>query len=567
MAEQDTQSDLIARIDSLAGTLRMWEQTSGAAATAAPEMAVRLDQDTLDDLYRTNVYAQRIVDGLPEEALRLGFSINYGEVDAEDAESGASDPLGDEMWRIGLREKLQQAAKLARKDGRAAIYVGVDDGQDPSQPVNPGQIRRVTHLTVIERDYCQPLSWQGDFRLPNFGEPETYQIVPFSGGGVTSNATSAVHRSRLLILEGRWISQRLQSDNQNSPDSVLQRSWRSLQDFRRVEADIPKIVRSFSQLILTMPGATSLLQGPNKGAATARILAFATGMNLAGVGLLGEEEKAEYLTRTVTGLAELYDRLAQAVAAAAEMPMTLLFGHSPSGLSTDDASGRKAWYARVGEYRQHALQPQIEQVGEYLALAIDGPCQGIEPETWEVVWPPLDEPTEAEAADIRSKQAVTDRAYWDMGVLSEKEIRLSRFGSGKYSSETQLIEDEEPEAAPPADGGGGPAPDGELGLDAADLTAPEAVRAALRRGLAAHAKGASGAGLEPITVAWARRLAKGERVSPEKASQGARWWGRNERFLDAKPGTPAYTAALLWGGAAGRDWFRSLAAGNDGTGR
>ena len=56
----------------------------------------------------------------------------------------------------------------------------------------------------------------------------------------------------------------------------------------------------------------------------------------------------------------------------------------------------------------------------------------------------------------------------------------------------------------------------------------------------------------------ARSLAAGERPTDFKVRKANAWWGRNERFLDAEANSPADVAANLWGGAAGRDWFRAL---------
>ena len=37
-----------------------------------------------------------------------------------------------------------------------------------------------------------------------------------------------------------------------------------------------------------------------------------------------------------------------------------------------------------------------------------------------------------------------------------------------------------------------------------------------------------------------------------------RWWGRNARFLDEPKDSPAWVAALLWGGRPGLSWSRKL---------
>lgn len=90
-------------------------------------------------------------------------------------------------------------------------------------------------------------------------------------------------------------------------------------------------------------------------------------------------------------------------------------------------------------------------------------------------------------------------------------------------------------------------------------TAPEAARRSFRRGIAQVEKGLGGDGLEPATVKEARSLAAGEAPTEAKIRKANRWWARNERFLDAEADTPADVAANLWGGPAGRDWFRALA--------
>lgn len=96
--------------------------------------------------------------------------------------------------------------------------------------------------------------------------------------------------------------------------------------------------------------------------------------------------------------------------------------------------------------------------------------------------------------------------------------------------------------------------------DGIDFTPAEGVRAAYRNGLKRHEDGETGDGLEPETVAQARRFASGEATSPAWARKGNRWWGRNSRFADADPGTPAYAAAQLWGG---RNWFAPIVASMD----
>lgn len=84
-------------------------------------------------------------------------------------------------------------------------------------------------------------------------------------------------------------------------------------------------------------------------------------------------------------------------------------------------------------------------------------------------------------------------------------------------------------------------------------TAPAAVRAALREGLALMREGYAGRGLRGETVTWAERLARGEPITEAKARKMRGWFARHgppTREADARLNTtsPASVAWLLWGG-------------------
>ena len=99
-----------------------------------------------------------------------------------------------------------------------------------------------------------------------------------------------------------------------------------------------------------------------------------------------------------------------------------------------------------------------------------------------------------------------------------------------------------------------------------DFSVPSGVKAELRRGLAWHEQGYSGDGLRPATVAWARRMANGSRISPEKARKMRAWLARHavdkkgEGFRPGQPGypSPGRVAWALWGGDPAVGWSSKL---------
>ena len=98
------------------------------------------------------------------------------------------------------------------------------------------------------------------------------------------------------------------------------------------------------------------------------------------------------------------------------------------------------------------------------------------------------------------------------------------------------------------------------------LTAPEGVRAALRRALDWIGEGKGGKGLEPATIQDAHRLADGEACTLAKARKALRFYARNARYPKLpgfKPGSEGYPSPArvswdLWGGSDGAAFFRSV---------
>lgn len=102
--------------------------------------------------------------------------------------------------------------------------------------------------------------------------------------------------------------------------------------------------------------------------------------------------------------------------------------------------------------------------------------------------------------------------------------------------------------------------------DGIDFTPPSGVRSECRRGVEWVEAGEGGDGLQPETVAWARRLAEGDDISPEKARKMSAWLARHEVDKEGegfRPGEPGYpspgrVAWALWGGDPAVGWSAKL---------
>jgi len=103
-------------------------------------------------------------------------------------------------------------------------------------------------------------------------------------------------------------------------------------------------------------------------------------------------------------------------------------------------------------------------------------------------------------------------------------------------------------------------------LEGIPMTAPMAVREELQRALRWHDADLSGDGIQPATVAWARRLAAGKPISPAKALKAWAWHQRHavdqkaEGFRRGEAGypSPGRVAFGLWMGEPGLSWISKL---------
>ena len=139
-------------------------------------------------------------------------------------------------------------------------------------------------------------------------------------------------------------------------------------------------------------------------------------------------------------------------------------------------------------------------------------------------------------------------------------LKNEKFRSGKH--DTDLF----PSGHPLKSDGEEKTEDDRAKYDQINFSPPKACREEAARGLEWYEEGHGGAGLVPATIRWARKLARGEDITPEKARKMRAWLARHE--VDKKgegfnPGekgypSPGRVAWALWCGDPGVSWSNKL---------
>lgn len=348
---------------------------------------------------------------------------------------------------LGMWKALYDALCYERAYGGGAILVGANDGsEDLSLPLNTQSVRSIDFLTALEPREVMPLYYYGNPRAPRYGEVALYQITPITGGAsapgtYSQSQTLVVHESRLIVFGGVRVT-RQQLDT-GWGDSVLSRVWRVLRDFNISWSATGSIIADFAQPVYKMKGLNDLLNEDPTDLFKRRIQGMELARSTIRVAMIDAEDEYKREQTPVTGLPDLLDRYEKRLAAAADMPLTLLMGMSPGGLNATGASDIRLFYDRVASRQRRQLEPAIRRITQMILMSIGG-----EPNAWSITFRPLWQLTEKELAETRKIQMDTDTGYMDRNVITDREVRNSRFGGDAYSYETQL--DESNESAGPS---------------------------------------------------------------------------------------------------------------------
>jgi len=394
-----------------------------------------ISYDGLTTLYRGADLAQRIVDLPVEEALRQGWELKISDLD------GVADALQGKLADLQTDPALFQAVQWQRLYGGGAILIGANDGQtDLSLPLNESALKSIDFLTVFDPWECRVEEFNENPASKDFGKPLFYSIMPQTlGAGIS--LLNKIHSSRILQFKGPTVSRRLLrgtgTNGMGWGDSVLQPAVRLLRDFDAAWGGIGNLLQDFKQDVFKLNGLASAMLADKDSIVLKRIKSIDMARSMVRAMLLdGENESFERHSVSVAGLSDVLDRFAKRLAAAARMPVSVLFGENPAGLNATGASDIRIWYDSVRVIQERDLRPALERLVRLCMIAANMP----EPDNWTLVFKPLWQSPEVEKAAIRLQMAQTDQIYLQNRVLTVEEIRASRFGADGYSVETELLE-------------------------------------------------------------------------------------------------------------------------------
>ena len=377
----------------------------------------------LEDLYRFNWLARRIVETPVKDALREGFKFN---MEVEDEQL-----LFERIHELGLMHALFEVNYKARLYGQAFIFIGALDGNDNlSEPLNRDNIKSIEFLRVIDRHELSPVTFYSDSMVGKFGDVELYNYNPIVNG---ANDILYIHESRLVPFKGSMLGTNNSLSNNMYGESVLTVLQKDLKAYSTSIQASAQIIQDFVSKVYKIPDLTDYLEQPDL-FEQRMALNLKTSSNFSGT-VLGEGEEMTKLTTSVAGLADLVSIHTTNIAAAAGIMKTKLFGEALGQLSGAEAS-RKNYFDDIRGYQKNELQSPIEKLVDIILL--DKSFALSENIEYKLEFCPLDQPTQKELLEMKKLNAETYQIDIQNGVLSPGEVAVDTYGGDEYSFDRKI---------------------------------------------------------------------------------------------------------------------------------
>jgi uncharacterized protein len=363
----------------------------------------------LDAMYYGDDIAAKIVNARPEEMLRRGYKLTS----KNEAAAQALQDMGD---ALGLEEKVLRAMQWGGLRGGALLIPGTLDGStNLAAPLNEKSIRETKFLNLVDRRHASVYRYQEDPNLPGLGEPEVYMV-----GNVK------VHATRVLRFDGVEETDPFTRRNLAGwTYSVLQRPYDVIRAFATGFTSVGQLLADCSQGVWKIQDLLSNIASDRNAVITRMAMADMT--RSAGRAIMLDAEMEDF-TRVATpfaGIDSVLELFMLRLAAAADMPVTLLMGRSPSGMNATGDSDFRAWYGKIATEQETKLKPKLLRLYKMIGGAAT-------PEDLDVEFAPLWAPSEKEKAETEFIIAQTDKIYAvDIGAVLPEEVAIARFGSGE----------------------------------------------------------------------------------------------------------------------------------------
>lgn len=380
------------------------------------------------DLWETEFIAAKIIEAMPEEGYRRGWSFKLPDEELAEA---------IETWaeELGLEHAVVDAWEKENAMGGAAIFPVVDGAQgDLSTPLRWDAITDVKALHVLEPRELQPVAFHDQLDDREWAMPSMYMFTPVTSGISSAIGTQWIHASRLIVFPGLRVSRQVRPGQRLGWGvSRLTRPKQVLADFGLAWGSAATLLHEHDMTWLGMEEFGELMgQKDGEDIVWARLRAMMMAKSTLRAMVGDKNDEFRKVPSSLSGLAEVLNEFKILMSAASDgMPVSVLMGQSQSGLRTGD-DDTLTWYGNVEKRRNKRIKPRHMHLLKFLLNAAEGPTGGDEPEVWTIEYPSMWSPSDKEVADTRKTDAERAQILVSAQIVSADDVAESWYSTDKY---------------------------------------------------------------------------------------------------------------------------------------
>lgn len=447
MSDNTTTSDFFDRNDSILpslfanaytgqGTTRDRSQFTGVQGRR------KLTPQEIDNLYEFHWMVQNLIDVLPDECTRkwVEYQIS-GEEKAPELianfikyQDRLVDDIGDE---ISTADIFNDALKDERLTGGAIIYIDIEDGRQPWEPVDEENIKTINFVSQFDRwavtpeyrpDFDKETNFTSSRSSWDYSKPTHYQLNLDRGN---SAKTGLIHRSRILRFGGATrLSYRARQRNQGWGNSVLESFYQPLVRFDTAASLVSSLLPEIIKKTWKIKGLWDKIARGQEDIIRKRLAEAAlieSSFRYRAIDL--DLEEIEESSLNFEGIFGALDKAVDECAAASNLPRTYLLGVSPpGGLKAGGENEQIDMNKTVEQCQSRRIKRPLNRFHNLCWLAKDSPTKGKIPDgfSWNFINPfPM---TETQKADLFSTYSGALNGYIGSQVLLPEEVAQSVFG-------------------------------------------------------------------------------------------------------------------------------------------
>lgn len=363
-----------------------------------------LQYTELEGLYEGDGFARRIIDLPAEEMVRAGYDIEGIEGDSE---------VRAELEGVQALQNLCNAVRWASLFGGSIVVMLVNDGGLFEEPLQVERSKSIEQLRVYDRWQVTHYRKYLDPNDMRFGKTELYMISPVQG------TPYLVHESRCLIFDGVHVPDRIRERNDGWGASKLQQCYDQLTRFGMSHYWANQLLERAQQAIHGIPELTNLLR--SQGGETLvrkRVDLVDMTRSINNTIVIDAAESYDLKSTSLSGVADIMDRLGLALSAVTGIPESLLFGRQQGGLNSTGKADLENWYAKIAQDQNTILLPQLDKL-----VTVQLYVMGRFKDDYLIKFSPLSVPSRKDIAETDYKRAQTFEILNNIGALDASEVR------------------------------------------------------------------------------------------------------------------------------------------------